>query len=132
MKIVSNGIIRIESKGDFARTRKFLKFLDKKDFLKALDKYGKMGVDALAAATPIDSGETAASWDYAVHTTNTGAYIVWTNSNVVDNIPVAVLIQYGHATKNGGFVLGRDFINPAIQPIFDKIAEDVWKEVVNA
>lgn len=125
-------MIKIVSKGEFKKTRKFLKFLEKKDYYKILDRYGKKGVDALSAATPIDSGTTASSWDYAVHITNTGAYIVWTNDNTVDNVPVAVLIQYGHATKNGGFVMGRDFINPAIRPIFDEIAENVWKEVVNA
>lgn len=94
-----------------------------------LQKYGREGVRALSSATPIDSGKTANSWDYEIKQYQGGARISWTNSNVVDGVPIAIILQYGHGTRNGGYVQGRDYINPAIQPIFDKLAKDVWEEV---
>jgi len=94
-----------------------------------LSKYAEEGKAALASATPTDSGETASSWDYIITIKSGRAKITWTNSNDANGIPVAVLIQYGHATRNGGYVQGRDYINPAIKPIFDKIANELWKGV---
>lgn len=124
-------MIVIKQRGDFKNLEKFLKKASKMDFFQNLERYAREGVSALASATPIDSGETAASWDYEIRTTKNQVSIYWTNSNVNNGIPIAVLIQYGHGTKNGGYVLGRDYINPAIRPIFDKIADSVWKEVTS-
>jgi len=97
-----------------------------------LDRYGQAGVDALSSATPLDSGETASSWGYRIKKRKNSVVIEWTNSNVVDGVPIAVILQYGHGTRNGGYVQGRDYINPAIRSIFDQIAADVWKEVSNS
>lgn len=124
-------MIVIKQSGDFKNLEKFLKKASKMDFFQNLGRYAREGVSALASATPIDSGETAASWDYEIRTTKNQVSIYWTNSNVNNGISIAVLIQYGHGTKNGGYVLGRDYINPAIRPIFDKIADSVWKEVTS-
>lgn len=124
-------MIVIKQSGDFKNLEKFLKKTSKMDFFQNLERYAREGVSALASATPIDSGETASSWDYEIRTTKNQVSIYWTNSNVNNGIPIAVLIQYGHGTKNGGYVLGRDYINPAIRPIFDKIADSVWKEVTS-
>lgn len=124
-------MIVIKQSGDFKNLEKFLQKASKMDFFQNLERYAREGVSALASATPVDSGETAASWDYEIRTTKNEISIYWTNSNVNNGIPIAVLIQYGHGTKNGGYVLGRDYINPAIRPIFDKIADSVWKEVTS-
>lgn len=96
-----------------------------------LDKYGKMGVEALSEYTPKDTGETADSWDYEVVHDRYGSSIYWTNSNIVDGVNIALILQYGHATKNGYWVEGIDYINPALQPVFEEIAEDAWREVTN-
>lgn len=123
-------MISITSHGDYRNTIEFLKGLSNiKSASLNLDKYGKMGVDALQSATPIDSSLTANSWKYRIVKTDRGSRIDWFNTNIVNGIPVAVLIQYGHATGNGAYISGRDFINPAIQPIFDKISEEIWKKV---
>ena len=123
-------MITIRSKGNFEKTDRFFKRMLRGEILKELEKYGDEGVKALADATPKDSGKTAASWDYKVEKTR-GAYsIVWTNSNSNDGVPIAVILQYGHGTRNGGYVEGRDYINPAIRPVFDKIADNAWKEVI--
>ena len=90
-----------------------------------------MGVSALESATPVDSGLTASSWDYEIHQSRNSAKIVWTNSNINQGVPIAIILQYGHGTRNGGYVQGRDYINPAIKPVFDRIAEGVWKEVTS-
>lgn len=95
-----------------------------------LDKYGKMGVQALADATPKDSGKTAESWVYKIERKNHVIYLTWSNTNFNDGVPIAVVLQYGHATRNGGWVEGIDYINPAMQPIFQQIAEEAWKEVI--
>ena len=94
-----------------------------------LEKYAKEGVNALAEGTPIDSGETANSWNYEIRATRNGAVIYWTNSNIVNGVPIAMILQYGHGTRNGGYVQGIDYINPALQPIFDKMSNEVWREV---
>lgn len=120
----------LKVKGTLKKTKNFLGALTARDYLKNLHMLGRKGVAALSAATPVDTGTTAISWDYDIIDEDGVVKIVWTNTNVADNgTPVAVLIQYGHGTRNGGYVVGRDFINPAIRPIFDQIAEDAWTEV---
>jgi len=115
--------------GNFRKTMSF--FERAKEVVRKgdLDKFGREGVLALAEATPKDSGLTAASWYYEIVRQNGIASIVWKNSHIVDGVPIAVILQYGHGTRNGGYVRGRDYINPAIQPIFDRIAENAWKEI---
>lgn len=93
-----------------------------------LDKYGKMGVEALSSATPVDSGLTASSWYYEIQNDGNSASIEFHNSHINKGVPIAIILQYGHGTGTGGWVEGRDYINPAIQPIFDQLAEEVWKE----
>jgi len=95
-----------------------------------LERYGQEGVRALALNTPLDSGLTAVSWKYEIHREGTSLSIMWTNSNVVNGVPIAIIIQYGHATRNGGYVQGRDYINPALRHIFDKMANTMWEEVI--
>lgn len=124
-------MIKISHKGSFDRTEKFLKKISKSDFLKDLEKYGDMGVRALASATPIDSGLTKESWSYEIEKSSGSYTIHWINNNVHDGVNIAVILQYGHGTGTGGYVQGRDYINPAIRPIFDEIADSAWKEVVN-
>lgn len=94
-----------------------------------LNKYGKEGVKALSSATPVDTGKTAGSWGYTISHSNNKLTISWTNSNVVDGVPIALVIQYGHVTKQGIYIMGRDYINPAIQSVFDNISKHVWKEI---
>jgi len=106
--------------------------MSKGDIFLALEAYGQRGVDALANATPVDSGETANSWTYEVIRKHGYFSIVWSNTHVVEGRPIAILLQYGHATGTGGYVAGRDYINPAIRPIFDQIAADVWKVVTSS
>jgi len=124
-------MITFKQKGDFKNTETF--FTKSRNigstYMTMLSKYAEEGKAALASATPTDSGETASSWDYIITIKSGRAKITWTNSNDANGIPVAVLIQYGHATRNGGYVQGRDYINPAIKPIFDKIANELWKGV---
>ena len=122
-------MITITQKGSFNTIETYLRRLDKANLLRVLDKYGNMGVVALSNATPIDSGLTAESWDYSI-VARPGYYSIrWHNYNVQSGIPIAILIQYGHGTRNGGYVQGRDYIMPAIRPIFDQIAAEAWKEV---
>ena len=122
-------MIEIESIGSFEKTSQFLERMSRGDILKSLDRYGRKGVDALSSATPKDSGTTASSWSYEV-VSKSGYYaIIWSNSHVVDGVPVAVILQYGHATRSGSFIQGRDYIMPAIRPVFDEITNDIWKEV---
>lgn len=122
-------MIRFKHKGDFKPTTKFLYKNKKINLSTVLNKYGQVGVSELEKATPKDTGTTAKSWGYRVTITERGASIVWTNSNVVDGVPIAIILQYGHATRNGGYVEGRDYINPALQPVFDDILKNVWREV---
>lgn len=125
-------VISITHKGNFKRTERFFKRLNSFEIKHLLNQYGQQGVEALRSATPVDSGKTAESWYYEVQ--KFGGFrdykIVWKNSNINNYIPIAVILQYGHATGTGGYVQGRDYINPAIQPIFDAIAEDAWQEVI--
>ena len=122
-------MISFTHKGSFKNTETFLSRLLKKDYMSILHNYGRKGVSLLANATPVSSGLTASSWDYNIKQTKSSIKITWTNSNNADGVPIVILLQYGHATKNGGFVNGNDFINPVMRPLFEKIANDVWKEV---
>ena len=122
-------MISFRHKGDFSKTYRFLERSKKAVKLRDLDRYGREGVAALASATPVDSGLTASSWYYEIERGNESVTISFCNSNIQNGVPIAVILQYGHGTRNGGWVEGRDYINPAIQPIFDKIADDAWKEV---
>jgi hypothetical protein len=123
-------MIRAQITGSTDKTEKFLKRAATLDLSNLLDKYGKAGVAALAAATPVDQGTTAAAWTYSIVRSRGTASIIWENTHVVDGRPIAILLQYGHGTRNGGYVQGRDYINPALKPIFDKMADEAWKAVV--
>jgi hypothetical protein len=122
-------MIIIKQTGTFNKTEKFLKNVSINRYKHIFEKYGKEGVNALASVTPVDSGVTASSWGYKITNTSKGISISWTNSNIVNGVPIAIILQYGHGTRNGGYVQGRDYINPAIRPIFDRITNDIWKEV---
>ena len=122
-------MITFRQKGDFSKITSFLERAKEVVKLGDLDKYGKAGVEALSSATPVDSGLTASSWYYKIENKNGKASINFYNSNIQNGVPIAIILQYGHGTGTGGWVEGRDYINPAIQPIFDKIAENAWKEV---
>ena len=122
-------MITFRHKGDFSKTIKFMESAKKAVRLADLDKYGQEGVVALASATPVDTGRTANSWYYEIVVKDGSAAITFYNSNIQNGVPIAIILQYGHGTRNGGWVQGRDYINPAIQPIFDKIANRAWEEV---
>ena len=122
-------MISFRQKGDFAKLSSYLERVKEAARLGILGKYGKEGVAALSSATPKDTGETAASWYYTIERKKGSASIVFNNSNVNDGVPIAIILQLGHGTGTGGWVEGRDYINPAIQPVFDKIAESAWEEV---
>lgn len=122
-------MIKVKSNGDFSKTISFMNKAKKVVNLRGIEKYAQEGVNALKAATPHDTGETASSWSYEIKKTNNSITINFNNSNIVNGVPIAIILQYGHGTRNGGYVKGRDYINPAIQPIFDKLTNDAWKEV---
>lgn len=122
-------MISFRQKGDFSKLTRFLEKAKNAVHLGELDKYGREGVAALASATPVDSGKTADSWSYEVVNRNGYAAIRFLNSNIQNGVPIAIILQYGHGTRNGGWVEGRDYINPVVQPLFDKITEEAWKEV---
>lgn len=122
-------MFKITSTGSFKKTRKYLDSIYKQDYIRILNQYGQMGVELLKEATPIDTGLTAESWDYTIEINRDSYTISWTNSNTTDNIPIVILLQYGHATRNGSFVEGIDFVNPAIEPVFKQMAHELWKKV---
>ena len=122
-------MIGFRHKGDFSKTTNFLTKLKQKRILDSFDKYGKEGVAALSSATPVDTGLTANSWYYKIEQTDTSVTLTFCNSNNQNGIPIAIILQYGHGTRNGGWVEGRDYINPAIQPVFDRILKELWGEV---
>jgi hypothetical protein len=122
-------MISFRHKGDFSRTSKWLRKIREAARLGILDKYGREGVAALASATPADTGRTASSWYYQVERRNGSVAIVFLNSHINEGVPIAIIIQYGHGTGTGGWVEGRDYINPAIQPLFDRAANELWREV---
>ena len=122
-------MITFRQKGDFSKLTKFLERAKEAVRMGDLDKYGREGVAALSSATPVDTGLTASSWYYEIENRNGRATISFNNRNIQNGVPIAIILQYGHATGNGGWVQGRDYINPAIQPVFDRIADEAWKEV---
>jgi len=125
-------MISFTHKGDFRNTKRFLTGAKLFKLKRALEPYGRAGVLALSRATPVDTGITAHSWDYELIVKRDSCSITWTNSNMTkDQVPVAILLQYGHATRSGKYIQGVDYINPALRPIFDRIATEVWKEIIS-
>lgn len=122
-------MISFRQKGDFSKLTRYMERLKNAVRLGDLDKYGRAGVAALSSATPIESGLTASSWYYHIEHKKDTATISFHNSNIQNGVPIAIILQYGHGTGTGGWVQGRDYINPAIQPVFDEIANNAWKEV---
>lgn len=122
-------MISVKHKGDYSKVIRYLERVKKGVNIKSLDKYGRQGVEALSANTPVRTGLTAASWYYEIEDKKGLVELRFCNSNIQNGVPIAIILQYGHATRNGGWVEGRDYINPAIQPIFDEIAQNAWKEV---
>ena len=122
-------MIEFRQKGDFSKLNRYFERLEETANVGVLDKYGRAGVAALSSATPVNTGKTASSWYYDIKRQNGSVSIEFNNSNFNKGVPIAIIIQYGHGTRNGGWVEGRDYINPAIQPIFDRIAEEIWREV---
>ena len=123
------GLIKIKHKGNFNNAERFFNRVLKREYLNILDNYGKMGVDALRQATPSSSGKTADSWNYGIEEGNGTVTLYWTNSNENQGVNIAILLIYGHGLQNGSYVQGIDFVNPAMRPIFEKIADESWKEV---
>lgn len=123
-------LIRIKHHGDFKHTETLFENINKRSYLKALKKYGEAGVEALASATPEDTGETAASWSYEIVANRGGYAIYWNNSHVNKGVNIALILQYGHGTGTGGYVKGIDYINPAIRSVFDDLANAAWREVM--
>ena len=122
-------MIKIKHKGDFSKVTKYFERAKKGVNIRSLDKYGQKGVEALASNTPVDTGLTSTSWYYEIEEEKDRVRISFCNSNIQNGVPIAIILQYGHGTRNGGWVEGRDYINPAIQPIFDEITKNAWKEV---
>lgn len=125
-------MIKLKHSGSFRKTEKFLREMKRKDYVAILNKYGEMGVDALREATPKRTGRTAASWSYTVNCSGGVYSIYWTNSNVNDGVNIAIILQYGHGTGTGGYVKGIDYINPALQEVFQHLADELWEEVQSA
>lgn len=123
-------MISLTSKGDFSKTEKFMKNARTKKLMSILKQYGEEGVAALMIATPLDTGRTASSWRYEIKVENNCVRLEFHNDNIQNGVPIAIILQYGHGTGTGGWVEGRDYINPAIQPVFDKIANSAWKEAI--
>lgn len=122
-------MIRLVSKGDYSKATKYLERIREASEIKIAEKYGRLGVAALASATPVDSGLTASSWSYEIRRSSGSVSIDFLNSNQNKGVRIAIILQYGHGTGTGGWVEGRDYINPAIQPIFDEMADEAWAEV---
>ena len=123
-------MISLTSKGDFRKTEKFMKNARTKKLMSILKQYGEEGVAALMVATPLDTGRTASSWRYEIKVESDCIRLAFHNDNIQNGVPIAIILQYGHGTGTGGWVEGRDYINPAIQPVFDKIAKSAWKEAI--
>jgi subtilase family serine protease len=124
--------VSFNHRGSFDNLESFLKKMQNADISYLLHRYAKDGVAALSGATPIDSAETASMWGYTIEQFGTLIRITWTNDNINQGFPIAIMLQYGYGTGTGGYVYGRDYINPAIRPIFDRIADEVWKVVTSA
>lgn len=125
-------MIVLKTTGKLKKTEKFLRKMSKFDIRRILNKYGEEGVKALAENTPVRSGETASSWRYKVSLNNDIATVTWSNTHVEKGVNIAIILQYGHGTRNGGYVQGIDYINPALKPVFDALAEEAWMEVTSA
>lgn len=125
-------MIRFKHRGNFNKLQKFFFRMTNRDYLTILSEYGRKGVEALASSTPVDTGKTADSWEYTIETTSNRTTISWSNSNENQGYNIALMLQYGHGTKNGGYVKGIDYINPAIKPIFEAMASELWKEVTRS
>lgn len=123
-------LMTFKQQGDFKKLSSFLERMKKPLKKTTLDKYGKEGVQALMAATPVDTGLTASLWHYDINMSKDSSSISFYNDNINNGVPIAIILNYGHGTRNGGYVKGRNYINPAIQPIFDKLAQEAWKEVI--
>ena len=123
-------LMTFKQQGDFKKLSSFLERMKKPLKKTTLDKYGKEGVQALMAATPVDTGLTASLWHYNINMSKDSSSISFYNDNIDNGVPIAIILNYGHGTRNGGYVKGRNYINPAIQPIFDKLAQEAWKEVI--
>ena len=121
--------VSFRHKGDFSRVTKYLEKAKRNASVRDLERFGREGVAALSSATPVDTGLTANSWTYEITRSNGSATISFHNTNIQNGVPIAIILQYGHGTRNGGWVQGRDYINPAIQPIFDRLANEAWREV---
>lgn len=126
---MARDLISVSSTGSFKNIEGFFKRTKKKNLMKYLEYYGAKGVDLLAAATPKDTGETAASWSYEIVEKKSDYSIYFKNSNMIGNTPIVILIRYGHATRNGGYVVGNDFITPVLERVFKEMADTIWKEV---
>jgi hypothetical protein len=125
-------VISIQTRGSYEKTRSFLQKIARGDFFQILDRLAQEGVTALASATPVDSGIAAHSWTYRIEKSGASCTISWLNTDVETGFPVAIMLQYGYSTGTGGYVAGRDYINPAMRPVFDKIQNEVWKVVTSA
>lgn len=122
-------MITFRQKGDFSKLTRYLERVKHVVRRSDLDKYGREGVAALSSATPVDSGLTATSWYYKIESANNSLRLAFYNSNIQNGVPIAVVVQYGHATGTGGWVEGTDYINPALRPVFDNILKSLWREV---
>lgn len=123
------GALSITQKGDFSKTVNFLTKAQKTKYWDILHRYGKEGVLQLSMATPVDTHNTASSWYYEIIEDRNSFTLQWSNSNIKDGVPIVILLQYGHGTKDGGYIVGRNFINPVMKPIFDRLGEEMWREV---
>jgi len=122
-------MIKFKQKGDFKKVNSYFERLEEAIHVGFLDRFGKAGVDALSTATPVDSGRTASSWGYEIEHSKTSVRLSFYNTNIQNGVPIAIVLQYGHGTRNGGWVEGSDYINPALRPIFNQIANESWKEI---
>lgn len=124
-------MIKVRASGNFKNTERLFDRATKLDVISILNEYGRIGVEELSKATPYDTGNTAESWDYEIVVERNKKAIYWTNSNINKGVPIAIILQYGHGTNNGGYVQGVDYINPAMRPVFDAIADKAWREVTD-
>lgn len=128
---MARSIISVTTTGSFKHIEGFFERTKRKNLIKCLEPYGEKGVQLLAAKTPVDSGLTAESWSYEIANTKNGVSIVWKNSSMSNGVPVVILIRFGHATRNGGYVEANDFISPVVKDLFKEMADDIWKEVTH-
>lgn len=125
-------MVTFKHKGDFSKTRKLMQKSLGRNYMKVLERYAQQGVEALSNATPIKTGKTASSWDYEIIQNKSSLSVVWINRNINKGVNIALILQLGHGTKNGGYVVGIDYINPALRPVFEQLADAAWKEVISS